>query len=56
MAEEAMEEPRYELLRLIVRETWKLSNNALWLRKCQLSQQGGCDLSQNKSSRLISSS
>ena len=43
MAEEAAEHNQPELLRLTVRETWKLSNNALWLRKCQLSQQGGCD-------------
>ena len=43
MAEEEAELQEPPLLRLTVRETWKLSNNALWLRKCQLSQQGGCD-------------
>lgn len=41
MVEEETEHNRPTLLRLRVQEAWKLHNNEVWIRQCQLSEEGG---------------
>ena len=41
LVEEAAHHQRPTLLRLRVQEAWKLHGNEVWLRQCQLSEEGG---------------